>query len=158
MMSRTAKGTAGLHPPADPVAQCLMACPDFILSSVAVTVTEALEKGLEPLGIRLKHYRLLRVLLFEGPQPQNSLAAMLQVDRTTVVALIDYLEARKLAKRERSPQDRRAYEVRLTAKGETVARKATTIATLIEEKMFAPLDKQERAVLRLLSTRILGLS
>ena len=155
-MSRTASRKRRLQPVPDSMSECLIACPDFVLSALAVTVTESLEKALAPLGLRLRHYRLLRVLLFEGPQPQNGLSAKLGVDRTTVVALVDYLEGRKLAKRTRDPKDRRAYYVAITPGGKEAAHKATVVTNRIEEEMFAPLASRERATLRKLSTRLLA--
>jgi DNA-binding MarR family transcriptional regulator len=134
----------------------LIACPDFVLSTLAMSVTEILEEAIAPLGLRLRHYRLLRLIHFEGPQRQGSLRNALGVDRTTVVALVDYLEQRGLAKRERSPSDRRAYNIKLTAKGEALAKKATALMTKAEQRMFAPLDADERRTLRRLSTRLLG--
>ena len=136
--------------------ETLMCCPDFVLSTVAVTMTDRIEKVLAPLGIRLKHYRLLRVLYFEGPQRQNDLGTAMEVDRTTVVALVDHLEQRKFAKRERSPDDRRAYRVRLTPKGEKLAAKATALVTALEQDVFSPLDRKEQETLRRLSTRLLA--
>ncbi|HEY0799038.1 MAG TPA: MarR family transcriptional regulator [Candidatus Baltobacteraceae bacterium] len=134
----------------------LIACSDFVLSTLAMTVTEVLEESLAPLDLRLRHYRLLRLISFEGPQAQGSLANALRVDRTTVVALIDHLEQKGLAKRDRSPTDRRAYVIRLTPKGERLSDKATTLVAAAEQRMFAPLDADERRTLRSLSTRLLG--
>ncbi len=133
----------------------LIACPDFLLGTVSVTVAELLEEALAPLGLRLRHYRLLRYLWLDGPHQQSALGAALQVDRTTVVALVDYLEQQKLAKRQRDRDDRRAYVVHLTAKGQEVARKATAIAEGVEERMFAPLEAKERETLRSLFMRLL---
>ncbi|HTV73919.1 MAG TPA: MarR family transcriptional regulator [Candidatus Acidoferrales bacterium] len=134
----------------------LIACPDFVLSTLAMSVTELLEEAIAPLGLRLRHYRLVRLLYFEGPQPQSSLRDALGVDRTTVVSLVDYLEQRGLAKRERSPHDRRAYIITLTPKGGRLAKKATALMATAEQRMFAPLDGDERRLLRQLSTRLLG--
>jgi DNA-binding MarR family transcriptional regulator len=135
--------------------ETLIACPDFLLGTVSVTVAELLEEALEPLGLRLRHYRLLRVLAYEGPQQQSALGTTLQVDRTTVVALVDFLEQNQLAKRERDPDDRRAYVVRLTSKGEDLARQASAAANAVQERMFAPLANTERSTLRALFTRLL---
>jgi DNA-binding MarR family transcriptional regulator len=135
--------------------ETLIACPDFLLGTVSVTVAELLEEALEPLGIRLRHYRLLRVLAYEGPQQQSALGATLQVDRTTVVALVDFLEENQLANRVRDPGDRRAYVVRLTEKGQDLARQASTAAAAIQERIFAPLASTERSTLRALFTRLL---
>jgi DNA-binding MarR family transcriptional regulator len=137
-------------------ADCLIACPDFLLSTVALNVTGLLEDALAPLDLRLRHYRILRLLFLEGPQSQVRLGAALGVDRTTVVALVDHLERKKLLRRERSTDDRRAYAVTLTAKGRTVADRAIRLTNDLERQMFAPLDRAEQETLRKLSTRLLA--
>ncbi len=141
--------------PASSYPDALIECPDFLLSSVAMTVTELLEEVLAPLGLRLRHYRLLRLLFVGGPQPQGSLGAAMQVDRTTVVSLVDYLERLALAKRERC-EDRRAYVVAVTPKGEALFRDANERVTAVEGKMFAPLAPPERETLRRLLTELLA--
>jgi DNA-binding MarR family transcriptional regulator len=135
---------------------CLLECSDFILSTLSVTVTELVEDALAPLDLRLRHYRLLRLLYFDGSRLQSTIGPALGVDRTTVVAIVDHLEKLKLAKRVRSPQDRRAYGVALTEKGKRVAAKATELVNVVEETMFSPLTVEEREVVRKLSARLLS--
>lgn len=132
----------------------LIGCSDFLLSTLAMTMTDLLEESLVPLGLRLRHYRLLRLLYVEGPQAQGSLGRTMQVDRTTVVALVDFLERLHLAKRTRC-EDRRAYFVELTAKGKSIALDATERVNAVEAEIFAPLDIEERDTLRRLSTKLL---
>ena len=134
----------------------LIACPDFVLSTLSLTVTELIDEALARLGLRLRDYRLLRLLLFDGPQLQGAIGPALGVDRTTVVALVDKVELKKLVRRSRSSTDRRAYLLNLTAKGERVAREATKTVNAVEEDLFAPLDAKERSDLRSLSMRLLA--
>jgi DNA-binding MarR family transcriptional regulator len=84
------------------------------------------------------------------------LGSALGVDRTTVVALVDHLERKKLVRRERSLDDRRAYAVTLTTKGRGVADRAIRLTNALEREMFAPLDRAEQETLRKLSTRLLA--
>jgi DNA-binding MarR family transcriptional regulator len=133
-----------------------IACPDFLLSTLAVSVTELVESVLAPLDLRLRHYRLLRLLYFDGSQPQGGLGNVLQTDRTTVVSLVDHLERKKLVKRERALEDRRAYTVTLTAKGRDLATRAIELTRELERKMFAPLSREEQEMFRRLSTRLLS--
>ena len=132
----------------------LINCSDFLLSTVSITVTDLTEKALAPLGLRLRHYRLLLLLYLEGPQGQGSLGASLQVDRTTVVALVDFLEHMKLAKRERC-EDRRANLIALTEKGEAIALEALARARAMEAEIFSPLEPDERDALRNLMTKLI---
>ncbi len=134
----------------------LILCPDFVLSTLSMTVSGLIEEALTPIDLRLRDYRLLRLLFFEGSQLQAALGPALRVDRTTVVALVDKLEQKKLAKRNRCTDDRRAYRISLTPKGERLTREATRIVNAVEESLFAPLDAAERSVLRSLSTRLLS--
>jgi DNA-binding MarR family transcriptional regulator len=149
-----------LKPPGDQggcgYPDAFIACPDFLLSTLAVSVTELVEGALTPLDLRLRHYRLLRLLYFDGSQPQGSLGTVLQTDRTTVVSLVDHLERKKLVKRERAADDRRAYTVTLTAKGRVLAKHAIELTRELERKMFAPLASEEQEAFRRLSTRLLS--
>ena len=134
----------------------LIACPDFVLSTLSLTVSELIEEALAQFGLRLRDYRLLRLLLLDGPQLQGSIGPALRVDRTTVVALVDKVELKKLVRRSRPKTDRRAYLLNLTAKGARVARDATKTVNAVEEDFFAPLDANERDDLRSLSMRLLA--
>ena len=134
----------------------LLVCSDFVLGTLSMTVAELVEEALAPLDLRLRHYRLLRLLMYDGPQLQGAIGPALGVDRTTVVALVDFLERLKLAKRARSESDRRAYRIELTEKGKKTAAKATALVNAVEQNMFAPLSEKEQQHLRLLSTRLLS--
>jgi DNA-binding MarR family transcriptional regulator len=135
---------------------CLLVCPDFVLGTLSLTVTDLVEQTLAPLDLRLRHYQLLRLLHFDGPRLQSTIGPVLGVDRTTVVALVDQLEKMKLAKRERSLDDRRAYLISATAKGKRIAIKATELVGQVEATMFAPLSVEEQNVVRKLSARLLS--
>jgi DNA-binding MarR family transcriptional regulator len=133
----------------------LIDCADFVLSTVAVKVTELLESALEPLDLRIRHYRLLLLLVIDGPLAQSSIGPSLNVDRTTVVALVDHLEKLGAAKRVRR-EDRRAYFVELTSTGKRLAKQALTRVRSVEAQIFAPLTAEEQDTLRRLSARLLA--
>lgn len=133
----------------------LIACPDFVLSTLAISVTNLMDAALAPLGLRMRPYRMLRILHDDGPQRQTQLGAALGLDRTTTVQIVDELEAAGLAKRERSPTDRRSYVVDITPKGSRTVAKAIGRATEAESTMFGPLSPAERRSLQDLATRLL---
>lgn len=134
----------------------LIACPDFVLSTLAVSVTQLVEAAIAPLGLRMRHYRLVRMLSADGPQRQSTVGAALGIDRTSAVGLIDELEAQGLARRERDAQDRRSYRVVLTAKGRRIATNAIARVSSAEAKMFGPLSPAEKRALQNLATRLLA--
>lgn len=62
---------------------------------------------------------MLAVLHERGPLSQRQLADLTRVNRTIMVKLVDHLEERGWVVRERNPQDRRSYALRLTDAGRT---------------------------------------
>jgi DNA-binding MarR family transcriptional regulator len=78
------------------------------------------------------------------------------VDRSTMVALLDDLEARGLAERRAHAEDRRKRAVHLTAEGEEVLRRLQGEARRAAEEIFAPLDAGERATLHALLRKLAG--
>jgi DNA-binding MarR family transcriptional regulator len=90
------------------------------------------------------------VLLLEANPglKQSALAAMLQVDPSTVVRLIDRLELRGLVQRSASPRDRRVAAPTLTARGLAFASAAVEAVQRSEtDVVFARLSDQERSTL-----------
>ena len=65
------------------------------------------------------HPRLLVVLraIDDGPISQGELGARLDLGRTTMVGIVDALEAKGLVERRRDPADRRAYQLVVTPAG-----------------------------------------
>ena len=62
-----------------------------------------------------------------------------------MVGVVDDLEAHRLVRRSRHPDDRRAHAVHLTGRARTVLNKADIIAHELEETVLSPLDDAERA-------------
>src|SRR5207248_1737728 len=75
--------------------------------------------ALEPLELDGRLLAVLTLLDAEGPALQQRLSERLQVDRTTMVALVDALEDRGFVTRQRDPADRRGQRVGATTKGAT---------------------------------------
>jgi len=74
---------------------------------------------------------------------QVELSEKSQVDRTTVGGLIDRLEKIGLVERQPHPQDRRAYQIRLTAKGRELEGPLTDTAQRVTARFTADLDQRE---------------
>lgn len=67
--------------------------------------------------LRLLHMGVLNVLTAAGKQSQADLAEALRVDKTTMVGLLNDLEAVGFVERQRSPEDRRRHDVVMTPVG-----------------------------------------
>ncbi|MDT3734761.1 MAG: MarR family transcriptional regulator [Denitratisoma sp.] len=95
------------------------------------------------------------VLISANPgMTQSLLASATQLDRSTMVAVIDQLEARGLVERRASPTDRRSNALVLTAEGEKLLRQLKRRIKQHETRIAAAMTPAETAKLVDLLTRI----
>ncbi len=113
--------------------------PGYLLWRIALRSRELLDRALEPLGIRARTFGLLAFLAHVGPISQQALGQYAGVDASTMVALIDGLEALGVAERKRDPRDRRAYLLHLTKAGERLLATAGRLTGDLEQELLAPL-------------------
>jgi DNA-binding MarR family transcriptional regulator len=81
--------------------------------------------ALKPFDLRLVTYSALVVIRDNPGLRQSQLADVLAIERPNLVVVVDELEQRDLIVRDRAPYDRRAYALRVTEAGETMAVAAT---------------------------------
>ena len=89
-----------------------------------------------------------------GSGSQLSLAQQLGVDRTVMTYLLDELAGAGLVERSPDPADRRVRRVTLTADGRARLCDLERSLRTAEERLLAPLDPDERTVLRALLLRV----
>ena len=131
----------------------------FLLGKAGQLSREAFERAIAPMGIRARHYGAMAVLAAEGPHAQRELGEKLQIDRSTMVALVDDLEGMGFVERRRDRQDRRRYELTLTEAGTEALSKAEGLVEGVQETVLAPLNEGQRRELHgLLADLIRGLS
>lgn len=103
-------------------------------------------------GITPGRFGLLAVIQENPGLNQAALAEAVDVDRSTMVAMIDKLEAEGWVRRRTSNRDRRSYAIHLTKAGRTVLEQSWPEVLAFEEKICRGLSKPERQeLLRLLS-------
>lgn len=78
---------------------------------------------------------------------QSRLGVAMGVDRSTVVAVIDRLQARGLVTRKPSTADRRAHRLTLTPKGKALLEAAVPEVRAHEARIAEALTPEERATL-----------
>jgi DNA-binding MarR family transcriptional regulator len=120
----------------------------YLLSKAHLRVHVSANEALAPLGLTVKHYGLLTLLVHEGPVSQGRLGEVMRIDRTTMVALIDDLERAGHVDRTRNPEDRRAYALSATVAGKRIQRSAATLMERIQDEALSPLSTGERRELR----------
>jgi DNA-binding MarR family transcriptional regulator len=106
-------------------------------------------------GLSIKHFGALSVIADEGPLSQQLLGERMQVDRTTMVAVIDDLERTGMVTRHRNPSDRRAYALEATDAGRAWEKSALTGLLAVQDEILSPLDDVERKQLTALLQRLL---
>ncbi|MGH3416083.1 MAG: MarR family winged helix-turn-helix transcriptional regulator, partial [Actinocrinis sp.] len=117
-------------------------------------LTELTSAALAPYGLSGRELAVLLVLADGEPASQQEAAGRLGIDRTSMVAMVDGLEAKDLVERRPHPADRRRNVVALTAHGRDTVKKATRASEEAEREFLKPLGQgagpQFKAVLRAL--------
>jgi MarR family transcriptional regulator, lower aerobic nicotinate degradation pathway regulator len=117
----------------------------YLLTRAAQHANAMGVRDLAPLGITPREYGVLAVLAERSPLSQTRIAAILGLDRTTILKLGSDLEHKGLVSRERDEHDRRAYAIALTSAGEQARERAFTLLIDCEERFLMPLSGPERA-------------
>lgn len=102
------------------------------------------EAALEPWAISGRELAVLSAVVEGEPSSQLDAALRLGIDRTTMVALIDELEAKGLVERHTDPADRRRNMVVLTKAGRTTFTGASRATDEVERAFLAPLPEPDR--------------
>jgi DNA-binding MarR family transcriptional regulator len=128
----------------------------FLLNWLGTRSRRAFVSALEPLGFHPREYGVMHVVGARPGITQEELAAQSNVDRTSIVALLDQLEERGVAERRVHPKDRRKRCIFLTEEGARTLEKLRAIALDVGEEMFAPLNAREREQLSALLRKLAG--
>jgi DNA-binding MarR family transcriptional regulator len=126
----------------------------FLLYRAAEASHALANQMLAEVGLAARQVGILTMVSELGPMTQKALADALRIDRTTMVALIDDLEQRGLAVRQRHPRDRRAFLICPTDAGRAALKSALAILDEQQRRFLAPLTQQERLHLGELLNRL----
>jgi DNA-binding MarR family transcriptional regulator len=88
---------------------------------------------LDALGLTYPQYLAMTALWREDDQTVGALGEQLSLDYSTLTPLLKRLERLGMVSRRRDPQDERQVRVRLTAQGEALRRKASSLPSCIQE-------------------------
>jgi DNA-binding MarR family transcriptional regulator len=108
-------------------------------------------EALQSIGLTTALFGVLNVLGAREGAIQQELGSAMGIDPSTMVSLIDQLESAGLAKRRPHPEDRRARQVSITAKGRRQLERARNLAFDAEEEVLRGLTaKEHRELVQLL--------
>lgn len=126
----------------------------FTLSQLGFATSRRFGQIVGTLGLEPRHFALLRAVREADGQPQQAVAERLGIPASTMVSLVDQLEARSLLERRPHPADRRTRLLHLTGRGEAVLEEATALGAQWERAICAGLSAGERAQLLSLLRRV----
>jgi DNA-binding MarR family transcriptional regulator len=93
-------------------------------------------------AIRPAQYGVLMIIELNPGLKQADVSAALGIKRTNLVALLDGLEERGLARREAAAGDRRSYALHLTSKGTALLQRLRELHTLHESRLLAKIGEE----------------
>lgn len=117
-----------------------------LLSQTARQWRRAVDRGLQPFGLTEATWLPL-IHLHRTPEPmrQKQIAAVLNLDGSAVVRLLDTLQAAGLIDR-REDSDRRAKAISLTPAGENIVARTEAAARQVREGALAGITDEELRV------------
>jgi DNA-binding MarR family transcriptional regulator len=128
----------------------------YLLKHVQLRFFELSAAALEPLGINGREAAVLRAIADRYPVSQGEIARAMNVDRTTMVALIDDLQGKGLLRRRQDPEDRRKNAVELTDAGRDTVRQAAGTVEQAERDFLGPLSAAEATQFKQMLRALLG--
>jgi DNA-binding MarR family transcriptional regulator len=126
----------------------------FLLVQLGMHGARRFGERLQPLGLEQRQAGMLVRLAANEGRSQQAIAAMLGVNATRMVFLVDELEKLGLVERRRNPDDRRSHALYLTDQGRAALARVGAVAAEHEEQMSAGLSGAERGELISLLRRV----
>lgn len=115
-----------------------------------------LESVLNPLGVTAVQFRILTTLSTRPDMSSAELSRLYDVKPQTMIKQIALLESKGLIDRRVSRANKRLLELNLTATGKDALKKLQKDTRALEAELLAPLNGDEREILRGYLTRLLA--
>jgi DNA-binding MarR family transcriptional regulator len=120
----------------------------YLLKHAHLALEQRTDAALADVGLTARDLGVLRVIAGGEARSQQEVAAVLGVDRTSMVALLDALESKGIVARKPAEQDRRRNVVELTPDGRSLFQRADQRSTKAEQAFTAALGDAGGAELR----------
>lgn len=126
----------------------------FLLAQVGAHAAMEFGERLKKLKLAPQHAGILRILAMSPAITQQSLAKMLGIVPSRLVALIDEMESSALVERRANRDDRRRYALHLTEKGRAMLASIGRVAREHGQDLLAALSAEEQKQMAILLQRI----
>jgi DNA-binding MarR family transcriptional regulator len=120
----------------------------YLLKHAQLRFQDIQRQALTPLGLDGRLLAVLITVRHAGPCQQLRLAEKLGVDRTTMVDLVDRLEASGFVERRPDPDDRRARLIHLTPRGRKALAAGIAASDEVEQRFLDALTDADQRTFR----------
>jgi MarR family transcriptional regulator, transcriptional regulator for hemolysin len=117
---------------------------NWLLTQAHYALASELAAAFEPLGVTPRGHSVLAAA-YSGSYTQKQLAELVGLDKTTMVATIDELEAAGLACRVPSATDRRAHVIAVTGEGKRKITAANKVIARVQADVLGSLPESDAA-------------
>jgi DNA-binding MarR family transcriptional regulator len=139
-----------------PIPEELGVFPGYLLARLGEASRRRFHKALEPEGLHPRHFGVMTMVAAHPGMSQQQLHEKTAIDPSSMVAVIDELEARGLAERRPDPSDRRTRMIFLTAQGEQTLERVRGVAAQLQREFFGALATGELRTLHALLRKLAG--
>lgn len=116
----------------------------FLLSQLGYETARRFGELMREVDLEPRQFALMNVIRELAGQSQNAIGERLRIPRSSMVSVIDGLEARRLVERRPHPTDRRSYALYLTDEGGQVLARGRELAWGFETVVCGGLGPEER--------------
>jgi DNA-binding MarR family transcriptional regulator len=130
--------------------------PGYLLARLGESSRRRFHRALEPEGLHPRHFGVMTMVAAQPGLSQQELHEKTAIDPSSMVAVIDELEALGLAERRPDPDDRRVRTIFLTALGQEKLERVRALAGQLQREFFQALSAEERRTLHGLLLKLAG--
>jgi DNA-binding MarR family transcriptional regulator len=139
-----------------PIPEELSVFPGYLLARLGEASRRRFKDALAPQGLHPRHFGVMTMVAAHPGMTQQQLHERTAIDASSIVAVVDELEAKGLAERRPYPGDRRARTVLLTPLGEETLRRVRAVAAQLQRELLEGLSPEERETLVVLLRKLAG--
>jgi DNA-binding MarR family transcriptional regulator len=139
-----------------PIPAELSVLPGYLLARLGESSRRRFQEALEPEGLHPRHFGVMTMVAAHPGMSQKQLHEKTAIDPSSMVAVIDELEAMGLAERRPHPDDRRVHAIFLTDSGQETLERVRTLAATLQRDFFQALSADERRTLHTLLRKLAG--
>ncbi len=137
-----------------PVPEELAVYPGYLMARLGQASAARFHAALVPENLHPRHFGVMNILEANPGITQQQLSERTAIDASSMVAVIDELEAKGLAERRPHPEDRRARAIYLTPEATSTLKRLRGRAAELQRELFGALSAEERKTLHSLLRKL----